>query len=61
MGNAERLIGLMQSQAGVSTLLKNGMSEEEIGLPEFRTIAQRTLGDEPSPWYFSYRIRLGIK
>ncbi|MBI5035386.1 MAG: class I SAM-dependent methyltransferase [Chloroflexi bacterium] len=61
MGNAERLVGLLLSQGGVAGLLKNGMTEEEIGVPEFRALAQRTLGDELSPWYFSYRVRLSIK
>ncbi len=61
MGNAERLVGLMLSQAGLSTLLRNGMSEEQVGLPQFREMAQRTLGDELAPWYFHYRVRLGIK
>lgn len=61
MGNAERLVGLMLSQAGLSTLLKNGLSEEQVGLPEFRAMAQRTLGDELAPWYFSYRVRVGVK
>jgi ubiquinone/menaquinone biosynthesis C-methylase UbiE len=61
MGNAERLVGLAQSQGSVAELLKHGMTAEEIGVPEFRAVAQRTLGDERAPWYFSYRVRLGIK
>ncbi len=61
MGNAERLVGLAMSQGGVASLLKNGMTEEEIGVPEFRALAQQMLGDEPSPWYFSYRVRVGVK
>ena len=61
MGNAERLVGLMLSQAGLSTLLRHGMSEEELGVPEFRAMAQRTLGDKLAPWYFHYHVRLGVK
>jgi SAM-dependent methyltransferase len=61
MGNAELLVGLMQSQGGVATLLKYSMTEEEIGVPEFRATVRRLLGDEPSPWYFSYRVRYAIK
>ncbi|MBI5305459.1 MAG: class I SAM-dependent methyltransferase [Chloroflexi bacterium] len=60
LGNAERLVGLALSQGGVATLLKRGMTEAEIGVPEFRARAQELLGDAPSPWYFSYRVRVGI-
>src|SRR5262249_10364783 len=31
-GSAERLVGLCRSQGSVATLLKHGLSEEEIGL-----------------------------
>ncbi len=60
-GNAGRLVGLALSQGSVASLLKLGLSEEEIGLDDLRDAARRTLGDEQSPWYFSYRVRLGVK
>ena len=60
-GNAERLVGLAMSQGQVATLLKNGLSEAEIGLDKLREIATQTLGEKMSSWYFSYRVRLGIK
>lgn len=60
-GNAERLIGLALSQGGVQSLLKRGVSEDEIGLTEFRAAAHRILGDEPMRWYFSFRVRIGVK
>jgi SAM-dependent methyltransferase len=60
MGNAERLVGLAMSQGGVATLLKFGLTEEEIGVPQFRATAHQLLGDEPLPWYFSYRVRYAI-
>jgi ubiquinone/menaquinone biosynthesis C-methylase UbiE len=60
-GNAELLVGLALSQGGVMTLLKNGLSEDEIGLTAFRDVAKRTLGEELRPWYFSYRVRLAVK
>lgn len=59
-GDAERYIGLALSQGGVQTVLKAGLSEKEIGLDLFRDAARRLLGDAPRPWYFTYRIRLGI-
>ena len=60
-GGVERLVGLELSQGGVATLLKNGVSEEEIGITALRETAQRLLGDAIVPWYFSYRVRLGVK
>lgn len=60
-GNAERLIGLALSQGGLQGLLKLDISEEEIGLPAFRSEVMHLLGEELQPWYFGYRIRLGVK
>lgn len=60
-GNADRFIGIALSQGGTRTLLKNGLSEDEIGITHLREVAGRTLGVEPKPWYWSYRVRLGIK
>ncbi|MCL5999706.1 MAG: class I SAM-dependent methyltransferase [Chloroflexi bacterium] len=59
-GNAERLAGLLLSQGGVMTLLKAGFHEDQLGIDVFREVAQRTLGPEPRPWYWSSRVRLGI-
>jgi len=42
-GNAARLVGLLLSQGHVQTLLKHGVSEEEIGVPALREVAQRSL------------------
>jgi SAM-dependent methyltransferase len=60
MGTAGRLIGLARSQGSVAALLKNGLSESEIGLEELAAVAERTLGNEPQPWHWSARVRLGI-
>jgi SAM-dependent methyltransferase len=60
-GGVERLVGLELSQGGVATLLKHGISEGEIGITALRESAQRVLGDTIVPWYFSYRMRLGVK
>ena len=37
-----------------------GNAESEIGIDEFRDLAATTLGDEMTPWYFSYRVRVGV-
>jgi ubiquinone/menaquinone biosynthesis C-methylase UbiE len=60
-GDAERLVGLALSQGEVETLLKQGLSEDEIGITALREAARRALGDASVPWYWSYRVRLGIK
>ena len=60
-GSADRLVGLAKSQGGVESLLKHGLSEEQVGLTKLRETAARILGEEPRPWYFSYRLRIGIK
>jgi SAM-dependent methyltransferase len=60
-GGAERLIGLLRSQGGIATLLKHGVGEDEIGLTALRAAAYAALGDAIVPWYFSYRVRVGVK
>lgn len=60
-GNAERLVGLARSQGSVASLLKAGVNEEEMGLVELRTTGQRILGNHPVPWFWSYRVRIGVK
>jgi SAM-dependent methyltransferase len=59
-GNADRLVGLALSQGMVMSLLKQGGTEEEIGLDELRTTANRTLGSKPQPWVWTSRVRFGI-
>jgi ubiquinone/menaquinone biosynthesis C-methylase UbiE len=60
-GNSERLVGLARSQGSVAALLKAGVSEEKIGLIELRETGQRVLGNRQVPWFWSYRVRIGIK
>lgn len=59
-GNAERLVGLLLSQGGVMSMLKAGYTEAQLGIVEFRQVAERTLGAEPYPWLWSSRLRYGI-
>ena len=61
IGDAARFLGLALSQGSVQSLLKCGLSEDQIGLRELRRTAKRALGDKPMPWYFSYRVRVGVK
>jgi ubiquinone/menaquinone biosynthesis C-methylase UbiE len=57
-GDATRFIEMMQSSA-----LNNQFqfTEQEIGFDRLREAALQYIGSEPIPWYFSYRVRIGIK
>lgn len=61
MGDVTRLVAIIKSEATVSTLLEQGISETEIGLDEVRTAAHGIMGDKAVPWYFSFRVRLGVR
>ncbi|MBN1965474.1 MAG: class I SAM-dependent methyltransferase, partial [Anaerolineae bacterium] len=60
-GDADRFIGLTLSQGHVQTLLKNGSSEAELGLPAYRAEVRRILGERAWPWYVTYWLRFGIR
>ena len=60
-GNAERLIGLALSQGSVETVIKHVPADLEPLIAGLREAVQRLLGDDPQPWYFSYRVRMGVK
>lgn len=60
-GGAERLVGLALSQGEIATLLKHGISEDEIGITALRKTARDVLGDSIVPWFWSYRVRMGVK
>jgi ubiquinone/menaquinone biosynthesis C-methylase UbiE len=59
-GGVDRLIGLAQSQSTVAALLKHGLGEEEIGISDLRKAAEKSLADHVVPWWWSYRMRVGI-
>ena len=61
MGNAQRLVGLARSYGGVMILLRHGFTEEQVGLKDLAEAAERLLGPTPRPWYYAYRVRLGVK
>jgi ubiquinone/menaquinone biosynthesis C-methylase UbiE len=60
-GGVERLVGLALSQGEIATLLKHDLNEDEIGITALRDAARRALGDAIVPWYWSYRVRIGVK
>jgi ubiquinone/menaquinone biosynthesis C-methylase UbiE len=57
-GDAARFLEMMQSSA-LSGQFQ--FTEEEIDLDRLRQAALQYIGSEPIPWYFSYRVRIGVK
>jgi SAM-dependent methyltransferase len=57
-GDAARFLEMMQSSAFSG---KFQFTEQEIGFDRLRQAALHYIGSEPIPWYFSYRIRIGVK
>jgi len=59
-GDAARFVGLLRSQGDYQTLLRNGLDDTTVGMAHFARIVGERLGDEPRPWRFVYRARLGF-
>ena len=59
-GSAERLVGLLLSQGYIMALLRAGLTEDELGITELRAVARSKLGDQPRPFFWSARVRLGV-
>ena len=57
-GDATRFLEMMQSSA-LSGQFQ--FTDQEIGLDRLRQAALQYIGSEPIPWYWSYRVRIGIK
>ena len=57
-GNAARFLEIMQSSAFSGQFQ---FTEQEIGFDRLKQAALQHIGSEPIPWYFSYRVRIGIK
>lgn len=60
-GDAERFIGLMLSNSGSILIEHRIVTGEQLQLEDFRARAQAILGATPRRWYFSYRVRYGVK
>ncbi len=59
-GNAARYMALVHSQGGVVAVLRRGYTEEQVGLERLREIARRVIGEREMPWYYGYKIRVGV-
>ncbi len=57
-GDATRFFAMMQSSALNSQL---SFTEQETSFERIKQVVLQHIGSEPIPWYFSYRIRIGIR
>lgn len=60
-GGALRLVGLLLSQGFIQSLLKAGLSEQELHIDRLRDTATRFLGATPHRWFWSSRVRIGVR
>jgi len=60
-GDAARMIGLVLSQGGTQTLLKAGMSEDDIGLTGYRAALDTLFGGVARAWWWTFRVRIGVR
>jgi SAM-dependent methyltransferase len=60
-GSADRIVGMALSLGPMTVMLKEGVSEEELGLAALRETAARALGEREVELFLGYRIRIGVK
>jgi hypothetical protein len=60
-GGAERIVGVLLSQGHVQSLLKLGVTREELGVERLLAVAQEAFGDRMAPWFWSARVRIGVR
>jgi SAM-dependent methyltransferase len=60
-GDAERYVGLFLSQGYVRSLLKAGLSEDDLQIPRLRSVADDAFGFSAPVWHWSARVRIGIE
>jgi ubiquinone/menaquinone biosynthesis C-methylase UbiE len=60
-GDATRFIGMVMTNAYGHQFKQNTITEQELNFDRLRQSAIQQIGSRPIPWYFSYRVRIGIK
>ena len=60
LGTADRFIRLLESQGDLQTLRKHGVDDERLRLDEFGAAVRASLGDSSRPFWFTYRVRVGV-
>ena len=59
-GNATRFLEMILSSGYSYHFKLKTITEQEIGFDRLTRAAFQALGSQPIPWYFSYRVRIGI-
>jgi SAM-dependent methyltransferase len=59
--DAKRIVGMALSLGPLTVLLKDGKSEDELGLTALREAAECSLGGREAEIFLGYRIRLGVR
>lgn len=59
-GDARRFLELLRSQGDYQALRRAGLDDDALGVSRLRAVVTAALGEEPSPWWFTYRVRLGV-
>jgi SAM-dependent methyltransferase len=60
-GDADRFVELLRSQGDYQTLRAQGLDDGELGVVALDEVARRELGHGERPWWFTYRIRVGVR
>ena len=60
-GSAARIVGMALSLGPLTVMLKEGVSEEEVGLAALREAAHRALGEREVGLFLCYRVRFGVR
>jgi ubiquinone/menaquinone biosynthesis C-methylase UbiE len=60
-GDAARFLEMILTSGYSYQFKMKTITEQEIGFDRLTRVALQALGAKPIPWYFSYRVRIGIK
>ena len=60
-GDAARFLEMILTNAFSHQFKLQTITEQEVGFDRLTQAAFHYIGSEPIPWYFSYRVRIGIK
>jgi ubiquinone/menaquinone biosynthesis C-methylase UbiE len=60
-GGAARFIEMVLTNAYGHQFKLKTITEQEVGFDRLRQATFQFIGSEPIPWYFSYRVRIGVK
>lgn len=60
-GDAARFVDMIRTNSYSQRFKQNTITEQEIGFDRLEHAALQHIGSEPIPWYFSYKVRIGVK